>query len=1548
MRMTRRYIFSLAVSCILLLTFSLVSAQSSAPAGMSTSSDIQSSGNRYLVQLNDMPAARYDGGVRSFAGTSRSATGTDKFQSRTDAAQAYVGYLAEQQASVAQSAEALLSRELHIPFNYYYAVNGFATFLTSSEAARLERLPGVAVVAALPDQELHTDRGPQWIGATDVYNGEGPGGHTATGEGMVVGIIDSGLNMLNETHPSFADVDSDGYDHTNPLGEGNYLGWCDSDDENYDANLQCNDKVIGAYDFLGTSPDDINGHGSHVASTAAGNHVSGATINAPTISVTKDVSGVAPHANLIIYGVEGDDGGCCDGGALVAAIDQITADAYIVDVLNYSIGGGDYSPWTEGQTPLAFLGAFDAGITVVTSAGNAGPDAQTLGSPGQSPWMLAVGATTHDRVLTNELVDITDGEDTLADIGGAGFTSGHGPAKLIYAGDVASDETSTPELCGVGSIGDFNSPWPAGTFDGEIVVCRRGTFGRVEKGANALAAGAGGYILVDNGAGVVSDPHVLPGLHVTQAVGDILIEFIQANAADNPMGTITGSTYIIDEAFGDIMGGFSSRGPQTQGSVIKPDVAAPGVAIWAAYADDEDQSNGPEYTFLGGTSMASPHTAGSAALIQSINPTWTPAEVYSALMMTGKLDILKEDGTTAADPFDIGGGRIQVDRAVNAYLVLDESTDNFLAADPAIGGDPSSLNLASMGQDACLGSCSWTRTVRATKDITTTWDLSVTGMAGFDVTVTPESFTLGEIGATATFTVEATVNGAPDNEYVFGTLMMAPTPRDGSLAHGLHMSIAAQSATGSLPDIVTIQNDEATGTYTVEGLRTVGVTDATYPVQGLDKGSATEMSLAVDPTNTDPYDNVNDGTVEFITVEVTDTALRLVADITESTAPDLDLYVGTGGTPSEDTMVCTSATAIATEYCNITGEELTAGTWWILVQNWAGSGAATDDLTLMTAVVEPGDDGNLTVSGPTTIIPNQEFSVDLTYNVPAAQPGDRYYGAVYILPTSRDHIGEFDVDLQIYAAETLALSGDPVGFELGIPPSWSVTDDAGTGLVWTVTEEDSCEFDTNYATESSKAACVNSDTFGTAAYDTSLISNEISFGDTESCDTVTLDFVVNYFDLNAPDKGGDQLDVDVSTDGGITWTTVLKIEDTVGAIFDLPGVAQSVDLVDYLAEESIHVRFRFYNPDDGENAWDWYAQVDDVALVCQTSAGMNLSSTSITHDIEINGTVSSTLTIESTGTGTLEYDVYEDGRSANQGTAFTLTQSTSQAIDDGAGVSCGNAAGTVDNEFLRVFDLSESTFDEDAVLIKMVEFGVDDLVLGVTSLNLTANVYTLDGALSYENMTLVGSGELEVTENINDEIVSIPVETSFIPTNATIVVGVAYPDSGAGSYFYPGTNDAGQTGPNYLAAAACGFNDPVDYADIGSGFPDHHLVMNVLGETEVPPTCFAPSDITWMSIGSASGTLATGESADVAISFDGSGLSTGIYTGTLCVSNNVDNGTIVQVPVELHVYTDILDPTDVALGQVIGNTQSTQLVAVATGILLATFSGFVLVRRRRS
>ncbi len=721
----------------------------------------------YIIQFEAPPLALYSGGINGLAATKPSVNGTTRL-TQSAAAQAYVNYVKDVQAQFIVSTRLNLGRPVEALYTYQHAFNGMAVVLTPQEASSVAKIAGVQNVFRETIEYPLTDVGPEWIGAPGIWNGTTTSGLPGTkGEGLVVAILDTGINSL---HPSFAAEGGDGYNHTNPLGSGNYLGVCDPTNPDYQAAFQCNDKLIGVYDFIDgdgndpNSPEDGDGHGSHTASTVAGNAVT-ATLHAPTTAVTGTISGVAPHANIIAYDVcfnGSGPGGGCPGSALLAAVNQVIADSMIlpngIAAINYSISGGS-NPFND-PVELAFLSATSAGIFVSASAGNSGPGAGTVAH--LSPWVMTVAASTHNRQLANGLVNMTSSGDSLANISGLGFTNGYGPAKIVYAGDYASTLTSTPNLCGVGDIDDYNSPWPSGTFNGEIVVCDRGTFGRVEKGANVLAAGAGGYVLADNGAGLVGDAHVLPGVHISQADGVVLKAWIAANS--DTMATIAGAAVDLSVSNADIMAGFSSRGPSGWNDALKPDVTAPGVDIWAAYASDGDAV--PDYSFLSGTSMSSPHNAGAAALMRALYPDWTVAQIKSAMMTTSVFEGLrKEDGITPADPFDVGAGRLNLEHAGMPGLVLDVTVADYLASDPALGGDPKTLNIPSMQDGTCYQTCNWSRTVMNPTDISMTWEAVYIGDG--DATISPSSFTIAS-GASVTFDLVLNVLSLPSEDWAFG------------------------------------------------------------------------------------------------------------------------------------------------------------------------------------------------------------------------------------------------------------------------------------------------------------------------------------------------------------------------------------------------------------------------------------------------------------------------------------------------------------------------------------------------------------------------------------------------------------------------------------------------------------------------------------------------------------------------------------------------------------------------------------------------------------
>ena len=754
----------------------------------------------YIVQLEGDPVATYMGEIPGLKATSNRATGANRLNTNSKASKKYKAHLQKKQAKFVTDSNSAIGRSLNVSRDFQIVLNGIAAELSEAEADALRSMPGVKSVIRERYEVPLTDVGPGWINAPDVLSGPPNNVPHSMGEGIVIAILDSGINS---DHPSFADVGGDGYDHTNPLGSGNYLpgSYCDVVDPGF-----CNDKLIGAWGFTAGliddgmtdpgTPEDSDGHGSHTAATAGGNVISGATLLTPTTSFSADITGVLPHASIIAYDVCIDS---CPGSALIAAIEQVVVDAANlpdgIHALNYSISGGG-NPYND-PVEIGFLNATAAGVYVSASAGNSGPGASTVAHLG--PWVSTTAALTHNRVIVNSVIDMGSDGDPLADIAGAGLTAGYGPAEIVNAADFPSGLTATPELCGVGEIGDLISPWPPGTFNGEIVACTRGTFGRVEKGANVLAAGAGGYILMDNGSGIVADAHVLPGVHISQADGAVLAAWLAANT--NTTGSITDYSVGLDDASGDIMAGFSSRGPGDL-NVIKPDIGGPGVSIFAAEANDQAEM-APEYQFLSGTSMSSPHNAGAGALISAVRPNWSPYEVRSALMMTAKRDaVVKEDGVTPADPFDTGAGRLNLERAQEVGVTLNETPDNFWNANPETGGDPRTLNLASMQDSGCLPTCSWTRTVTNVEKHTIHFDVSTAGPAGLALSASPSRLKV-KSGKSADITVNADTSLAPG--WNFASLELA---RKGD-GPDLHMPIAANGVTSTIPDVLSKSVDAA-------------------------------------------------------------------------------------------------------------------------------------------------------------------------------------------------------------------------------------------------------------------------------------------------------------------------------------------------------------------------------------------------------------------------------------------------------------------------------------------------------------------------------------------------------------------------------------------------------------------------------------------------------------------------------------------------------------------------------------------------------------------
>ena len=733
---------------------------------------------RYVVILSDKPLATYQGGVAGLNATAPSATGA-KLNVNSPESQSYLQYLKTQQAAYLTTASGVLGYAPQVLFQYQYATNGFSMLLTPAEAALLAEKTGVTVLLA-PIETVDTDEGPELIGAPAIWEGETSNGVGTYGEGVLVGIIDTGINF---DHPSFSDTPADGYDYSTPA---KYLGVCDpTNAAQYDADYAdaCNDKLIGAFTYVAdepveaSSPEDSEGHGSHTASTVAGNFV-----EVEYQGVTTTISGVAPHAKIVAFDVcvPEEPNGACYGDATVMAVDD--AIAIGVDVINYSISGGA-SPYSDA-VELAFLAATEAGIFVSTSAGNSGDTTGPSSVAHRSPWVSTVAAASHGRIFANA-VDIT-GPGTV-------------PAELVGLGAVMADPALTADLVNLPikyNPANLNgcAAFSAGYFTGAIAVVQRGTCNFSAKEANAYAAGAA-YVLIFNsrtGAPAGMSGIVTGAAMISLEDGLAILDWID----DNPTATASISaetSRIYNANYEDIVAGFSSYGPNTTFDVLKPSITAPGVSILAAVADGTiAPSSEYEIELYQGTSMSSPHNAGAAALMIALHPTWTPMAIRSAMEMTAE-DGLQADRFTIegairdATPQDEGSGRVSLEDAALVGLVMNETIDNFEAADPTLGGTPSSLNLASLYSSKCVGECTWTRTFTSVANLPATYTVSAPDW----VTVTPSTFTIGA-GGTQQITITADVSSATTDEWLYGSIEFLT---DSTFAGGEPMVVLSENFT---------------------------------------------------------------------------------------------------------------------------------------------------------------------------------------------------------------------------------------------------------------------------------------------------------------------------------------------------------------------------------------------------------------------------------------------------------------------------------------------------------------------------------------------------------------------------------------------------------------------------------------------------------------------------------------------------------------------------------------------------------------------------------
>jgi subtilisin family serine protease len=991
----------------------------------------------YIVQLKAPSAADFHA-LRLGPTLKLSATGQPRvhLDKASPAIQSYTAQLADKQDKVLARAGA----GTELIYRYQYGLNGFAARMHPSQAHKLENLPDVLRVWEDEIRPLATNFSLDFLGLFDPEKGL-RGAPGLDGDGLVIGFIDSGIAP---EHPSLADTREADRPRlcSGDWAENSLLGrWlCRRFDkredvllfeppENWNGSCQagdqfeptsCNNKLIGARWFITgaeasgpiddgeiRSARDADGHGTHTATTAAGNRVKASIFG----SFIGRIEGVAPRARVAVYKAcwlrPGDQRASCNTSDLANAIDAAVADG--VDIINYSVGSSLVS--VTAPDDLALMAATKAGVFTVVAAGNEGPNLGTIGSPAGAPWVLTAAASSRDGTTTLEALEIKTPPGLAGKYAAreANFTpalSTRGPLDgdlvLVDDGeDVLEDGTA-------GTLSDACEP-PVNSSDisNNIALIQRGGCDFDVKVTNAADAGAiaaivyniAGDPIVMNGATGLSD---IPAVMIGQADANLILAEIDAGNLVTVL--LDKALFLTENDTGNVMGSFSARGPGPAPDILKPDVTAPGINILAGFTPDAaNAAPGENFAYLTGTSMSTPHVAGVAALLLQAHPDWSPSAVKSALMTTAHQSLTGSDGETAALPFDYGAGHIVPNDSVDPGLVYDVSADDYdafacgiasagvtqercdelSAAGYSFAG--ADLNQPSIAVERLTNERTVRRSVTNVSDQSGSYVATVVAPAGIGVNVVPASITLGP-GQTATFDVTFSFESGPLDLWRFGSL----TWNDGT--HSVYSTIAIRPVSVTAPVQVTEFGADGTLSFPVE----FGYT-GTYSagIHGLRLPLILDGFVDNDPTKTFSFRSVNGVTMHLIDVPVDEAYLRFALfDTLTDGNDDLDMYVYYCPDNVNCTKLGDSGEASSQEEFNVLLPA--AGRYAVLVHGFetdqvsGGPGANYSLLGWSFGLVD--DQGNMTASGPAFV--NAGTVENITVNWTGLLPDTIYLGGI--------------------------------------------------------------------------------------------------------------------------------------------------------------------------------------------------------------------------------------------------------------------------------------------------------------------------------------------------------------------------------------------------------------------------------------------------------------------------------------------------------------------------------------------------------------------------
>ncbi|PYK63893.1 MAG: hypothetical protein DME50_16530, partial [Verrucomicrobia bacterium] len=599
-----------------------------------------------IVQLKDDPLSTYP--------ATRPAHGR-KIDFNSNAVRSYRAQLSARRNEFRNWLRANASRA-RITSEYDISLNAVAVQLNGTSLTTIAAAPMVQSVEYnalyhpnLSQSHFIINADPAWVAA---------GGRAVAGAGIKIGDIDTGID---NTHPFF---DPTGFSY--PTG----FPKCDAaDSDSHTPNQDCryvSPKVIVAKVFFNKNNQQnfdaqaIQDHGTHTAGIAAG--IFNPSLNAVVDGVLiNGMSGIAPGAWLGNYNVFPGDVTNARSEDILNAVDAAVADG--MDVLNLSLGGSFH-----GNNDLLAIGldnAVDAGVVVAVAAGNSGPGPNTVESPGRARKVITVAASTNQHFVGEPFTYPASGGTTIGAAVGDFPPLSAGSFGLYFNSELTACTSVDPGA------------------SGNVVVVNRGGCTFSTKVRNAIAAGAIGVVVINNVAG---DPTAmakdggggdnLPAVMIGKNEGAAL------RTANPPDASTTAIFQEFITPNKDILAGFSSQGPTNVDLAIKPDVTSVGVNVLSSITcvgkGPGCPGDGSGWAFFQGTSMSTPHIAGSAAVLKDLHPTWSPAQIKSELV--NRADLVIKDavtGTHDVGPTAQGAGRENLSVAADGTTWMDPVSASF-------------------------------------------------------------------------------------------------------------------------------------------------------------------------------------------------------------------------------------------------------------------------------------------------------------------------------------------------------------------------------------------------------------------------------------------------------------------------------------------------------------------------------------------------------------------------------------------------------------------------------------------------------------------------------------------------------------------------------------------------------------------------------------------------------------------------------------------------------------------------------------------------------